>query len=318
MSTESKRTVLVALAANIAVSLAKLVGGLVTGSAAMLSEAAHSVADVINELFLLTSLQRSTRPADAQHPFGYGMERFFWSLLAAVGIFVAGAGFSVLEAYRSFAHGAGPISGRYYVINYAVLAVALVSEGTSLLRAGRQLHDAADRARRPLLSFFLDSSDPSVKTVASEDTAAVIGIALAGGGLVLHQVTGAGWWEGLASALIAVLLIVVAISLGRDSKGLLIGEAAIPELTDAVRAYLEDDRDELDAVVELLTMHIGANQVLLAARVDLADDLTSTDIEQLCESLDREIQQRWPAITQVFIDPTGRAEQRRAARQSTS
>jgi cation diffusion facilitator family transporter len=143
LAISSKSTVILALAADIAVGLVKLAGALLTGSSAMLSEAAHSVADCVNELFLLTALRRSRQPADAQHPFGYGMERFFWSLLATVGIFVAGAGFSAFQAYRSFTTTAGSTSSTYYLINYVVIAAALLSEGASWLRAVLQLRGQA-------------------------------------------------------------------------------------------------------------------------------------------------------------------------------
>jgi cation diffusion facilitator family transporter len=308
LAISTRSTVVLALAANVAVGLAKLAGGVLTGSSAMLSEAAHSVADCVNELFLLTSLHRSRQPADSVHPFGYGMERFFWSLLAAVGIFVAGAGFSAFEAYRSFAMTAPATSSRYYLINYVVVAVALLSEGTSWLRAVLQLRDSAATAGQSTVDHLRDSSDPSVKTVASEDTAALIGLVIAAAGLALHQWTGAAWWEGVASALVAVLLVVVAIALGRDSKGLLIGEAATPELTAAIRSYLDDECDEVDSVVDLLTMHVGANQVMLAARIDLADGMDSSTVERFSLRADREIQSRWPAVSHVFIDPTHHGE----------
>jgi cation diffusion facilitator family transporter len=303
VSSESKRTVWLALAANVAVAAIKFAGGLITGSAAMLSESAHSVADVLNEVFLVTSLRRSAKPADPQHPFGYGKERFFWSLLAAVGIFVAGAGFSLVEAYRSFT-GTGTIGAHYYLINYVVLGLALIAEGTSWLRAIKQVRNEARSAEVGVLQHVVTSSDPSVKTVVSEDTAAMIGLMLAAAGLALHQATGSTWWEGAASAVIAVLLVVVAIALGRDTKGLLIGEAATPELTESITAYLNDECPGIDEVLDLLTMHIGANDVLLAARVDLADGLSSAAIEALSSDVDAEIQHRWPVVTQVFIDPT--------------
>jgi cation diffusion facilitator family transporter len=302
MAAETRGTVVLALIANVLVAAAKFVGGAVTGSPAMLSEGAHSVADCLNQVFLLTSLRRSERPADTQHPFGHGKERFFWSLLAAVGIFVAGAGFSAIEAYRSFAS-SEPTHGHYYAINYVVLGVALVAEGVSWLRAIGQVRSEARAGGRGLVQHIRESSDPSVKTVVSEDTAAMVGLVLAAAGLVLHQVTGAGAWEGVASALIAVLLIVVAVALGRDSKDLLIGEAATPEVTDAIRAYLSEN-PAVDEVVDLMTMHIGANQLLLAARVDLADHLDSSAVEQASSDIDAEIQRRWPAVTEVFLDAT--------------
>jgi cation diffusion facilitator family transporter len=299
---QSRGTVLLALLANIVVAAAKFSGGAVTGSPAMLSEGAHSVADSLNELFLLTSLRRSERPADVQHPFGHGKERFFWSLLAAVGIFVAGAGFSAIEAYRSFTT-SEPTHGHYYLINYLVLAVAFVAEGVSWLRAVAQVRAEARAADRALARHIRESSDPSVKTVASEDTAAMVGLVLAGAGLALHQLTGVGAWEGVASALVAALLIVVAVALGRDSKDLLIGEAATPEVTDAIRGYLSEC-PAVDEVVDVMTMHIGANQLLLAARVDLADDLDSAAVEQASSDIDAEIQRRWPTVTEVFLDAT--------------
>ena len=307
MAAESPGTVRLALAANIVVALAKCVGGLATGSAAMMAEVAHSVADTVNELFLLTALRRSDRPADARHPFGYGMERFFWSLLAAVGIFVAGAGFSLLEAYRSFTTSES-MGGHYFLINYLIIGVALVAEGVSWVRAVRQLHQEAGRADRGMVEHVRLSSDPSVKTVASEDSAAIVGLVLAGAGLALHQRTGHGWWEGVAAAAIAILLIVVAIALGRDSKGLLIGESASPELTGQISAFLEQECPAVDQVVDLLTMHVGAEQILLAARVDLAGGLSSTDVEMASAGIDAEIQRRWPMVTQVFLDATRSSE----------
>jgi divalent metal cation (Fe/Co/Zn/Cd) transporter len=132
----------------------------------------------------------------------------------------------------------------------------------------------------------------------------LVGLLIAAAGLALHQWTGSARWEGASCVLIALLLVVVAITLGRDTKDLLIGEAAVPELTAAIRSYLQDECPEVDEVVDLLTMHIGANQVMLAARIDLADDLDSSAVENFSLRVDREIQHRWPAISQVFIDPT--------------
>jgi cation diffusion facilitator family transporter len=296
-----------ALVANIVVAAAKIVGGALTGSSAMLAESAHSLADSLNESFLLTSLRRSARQADARHPFGYGKERFFWSLLAAVGIMVAGAGFSGIEAYRAFTGHASTGRG-YFAINYTILGIAGVAEGLSWARAMWQLRAQARSADRRLIEHVKASSDPSLKTVASEDAAAVVGAILAGVGLLLHQVTGSGRYEGAAAAAIAVLLVVVAVTLGRDTKELLIGEAAIPELTEEVRRFLLEERHEIDEVVDLLTMHLGVDSILLAARVDLASHLTSDDIESLSHDLDLEIQRRWPSVTQVFIDATRSTE----------
>jgi len=228
MASETRGTVLLALLANVVVALAKGVGGLLSGSAALLSEAAHSVADTLNEVFLLLSLTKAERPADRTHPFGYGKERFFWSLLAAIGIFVSGAGYSAYQGISALTGPPEATGTREFLIVYAVLAVSLVLEGVSLAKAVRQVKGEAAQARRGTFDFVRRSPDPTVKTVASEDTAAVVGVGVAFVGTVLHQVTGDELWDGLASLVIAALLAYVAFVLGRDTKELLIGEAADP------------------------------------------------------------------------------------------
>lgn len=302
MAEESSRTVLVALGANVTVAVAKFLGAVLTGSAALFAEGAESVSDTLNEAFLLRSLYRSQRPADADHPFGYGRERFFWALLAAFGIFLSGACFSGFEAYRAFTENS-PVSSNYYVIAYSVLGFVLVAEGTSWLRAVRQVSREAKQQGQRRLTYIRMSSDPSVKNVAGEDTTAVIGVFVAGVGILLHQVTAKGWWEGLASAVIAVLMVVTAFLLGRDVKGLLIGEAAQPALRDELHRYLEHC-DSVDRVVELLTLRMGANEVMVAARVDLKSSLDSDAVEIASSEIDRDINRRWPQVTQVFLDAT--------------
>jgi cation diffusion facilitator family transporter len=306
MATESRRTVLVALGANVAVAAVKFGAALVTGSSAMFAEGAHSVADTLNEVFLLTSLSRSGRAADSRHPFGYGMERFFWSLLAALGIVVAGAGFSGIEAYRAFTSHE-TIAAHYFVISYAALGLALAADGTSWIRALRQVRAEAKAAGRTLLAQVRASHDPSVKTVAGEDTAAVIGIGLAAGGIALHQATGAGWWEGVAAALIAVLLLAVGLLLAVDVKAQLIGEAADPQLRQGLCDYLVE-QDAVDEVVDVLTMQIGVRRLLVAVRVDLSSQLSSDDVEKVSAELDAGIRDRWPQVHNVFLDATRSAE----------
>ena len=300
MASESKITVLVALAANLLIAVAKLVGGLVSGSSSMLAEAAHSVADTINQVFLLTSLKVAARPADPVHPFGYGKARFFWSLLAAVGIFVAGAIFSVYEGVHTLIHGS---EGGSILVPYIVLGVAFVAEGSSWLRAVAQVRREAAAAGRPVLRYARESKDPTLKTVLSEDTAAVIGLLLAAVGIGMHKLTGESWWDGAAAIAIGVLLAVVAVLLGRDSRDLLIGEAADPELVRDVYRRLSEAA-EITEVVELLTMHLGPETVLVAARIDLGDELASSDIEDFSGRMDAELTAAWPAIRQVFLDPT--------------
>jgi cation diffusion facilitator family transporter len=211
---ESVGTVLIAGSANLAIAIAKLVGGLISGSSAMLAEAAHSFADTLNQVFLMAALKRSQKPADARHPFGYGMERYFWSLLAAVGIFVLGAGYSILEGLKAVLH-AEPLGS--LTIAYAVLGLSFLFEGASWLRAVRQLSGEAEERGRGFFEHLRITSDPTAKTVAFEDTAALIGLVLAAVGITLHHLTGHGFWDGAASIAIGLLLVAVAFSLGQQN-----------------------------------------------------------------------------------------------------
>ncbi len=301
---ESKGTVLLALAANAAIAVAKLVAGLLSGSAAMLAETAHSVADTLNEGFLLTALHRSGRPADASHPFGYSKERYFWALIAAVGIFVAGGIFSVLEGVRAISGGEGSAD---YLVSYIVLGVAFVFEGASWVKAVRQVRAEAKQADRSLIRHLRASPDPTVKTVASEDSAALVGILLAAAGLFLHQVTGVAAWDGIASICVGLLLVVVAVLLGRDTKSLLIGESVDPRFSDEIRGAISEV-DGVDRVVELQTMQLGPDDVLVAARVDFPDGGTGEDVERVAETVDRVLTERFPEVKHVFLDPTGSDE----------
>jgi cation diffusion facilitator family transporter len=300
---ETKGTVLVALFANVGVGVAKGIGGAVTGSSALLAEAAHSIADTLNELFLLLSLSRADRPADRTHPFGYGKERFFWSLIAAVGIFLSGAVFSIAEGIHSLTGEAEPTSTRHFVVIYAILGLSLVLEGGSLVKALRQVVREAATARRRVLTYVVRSPDPTVKTVASEDTIAVLGVLVALAGTIAHQVTGSNVYDAVSSIVIGALLAVVAVLLGRDTKELLIGEAADPAVRlEAVRVLSAEAG--ITRVQEILTMQLGPSGVLVAARVQFAEDLTARDVEQLCTRAEEEMRRRVPTITQVFIDPS--------------
>jgi len=301
VASESKRTVLVAFGANLAIAVAKLGAGLVSGSSSMLAEAAHSFADTLNQVFLLTSLKVSARPADREHPFGYGKAQFFWSLLAAVGIFVAGAVFSIYEGVHTLLSGGAESGG--ILLPYVVLAVAFVAEGVSWLRALHQMRGEAAAQERSLRAHVRASKDPTVKTVLAEDSAALVGILLAAAGVGLHHVTGDARWDGYAAIGIGLLLAWVAFVLGRDNSDLLIGEAAEPGLVVDVYDRL-CAKDEVTGVVEVLTMHLAPDQVLLAVRVDLTDTLDAGQVERFAEGVDRELRSAHPAITQVFLDPT--------------
>jgi cation diffusion facilitator family transporter len=292
------RTVLIAGGANVIVMLAKLVAGVLTGSSAMLAEAAHSFADTLNQVFLFTSVRQGQRPADEEHPFGYGQERYFWSLLAAFGIFVAGAGFSIFEGILSLHSKTND-----FVIAYVVLAVCALAEGTSFFRAYGQLRGEAHRSDTHTLEHVKTSRDTTVKAALFEDTAAVIGLALAAGGLLLEQITGSPVYDGGASIAIGVLLIVVAFRLGLDSRELLIGRSADPKVLQVIREEI-GKTPGVDRLLELQTMHVGPDSLIVAARVALSDDSSANQVEDLADDIDHRLSERLPVTPYVFVDPT--------------
>ncbi|MET0425190.1 MAG: cation transporter, partial [Actinoplanes sp.] len=211
---ESVGTVIVAGAANLAIALAKLVAGLVSGSAAMMSEAAHSLADTITEAFLFVALRRGEKPADEDHPFGYGKESFVWAFIAALFTFVGGAGFSIYHGITEIVEGekSGP-----FLWSYLVLGVSFVAEGVSFLRARRQVAGESRRWGITPSRFLRLTPDTTVKAVYFEDAAALIGLILAALGLLLTQLTGSHVWDGVASIAIGLLLFLVAAVLARSN-----------------------------------------------------------------------------------------------------
>src|SRR4051794_13942430 len=297
---ESTSTVLVAGGANLGIAAAKLFAGLASGASAMLSEAAHSFGDTMNQVFLMAALRRSQKPADEVHPFGYGMERYFWSLLAAVGIFVLGAGFSAYEGISALTSGE---SGGSPTWAFVVLGVSFLVEGTSFMKAIRQLRGEARHAGTAVREYLTHAADPAVRAVFWEDGVALIGLVLAALGIGLDTLLGGRTFDGLASLAIALLLIGVAYGLGRQNQQYLIGKAAPPGLRDDIAEAIRDAHG-VDAVLELLTMRLSPDQVLVAARVDLTDDLTPEDIERAADEIDTLVRDRFPEVRHVFLDPT--------------
>jgi cation diffusion facilitator family transporter len=295
----TRRTVIIAGGANLIVGLTKLAAGIISGSSAMLAEAAHSAADTINQAFLLASVHQGQRPADRGHPFGYGQERYFWSLLAAFGIFVAGGGFSVFEGILALTRSGSEDA----TVAYLALAVAFVAEGTSFVRAFRQVRGEARQGRRELLDHVETSADTTVMAALFEDTAAVIGLVLAAAGVGLRQLTGSPVWDGAASIAIGVLLIVVAVKLGLANRDLLIGRAADPRQQKLIRDEIEG-LPGVDALLELRTMHLGPDSLIVAARVALNDELSAGEAENLADEIDRRLTEKLPVAPHVFVDPT--------------
>ncbi|MFD7712017.1 cation diffusion facilitator family transporter [Streptomyces sp. NPDC059785] len=305
---ESTVTVLVAAFANLGIAVAKAVAGVVSGSSAMLSEAAHSVADTVTELLLLTALKRSDRPADEDHPLGYGPERYIWAMLAAVATFVGGAVFSLYDGIHTLVTGedlGDPLAA------YIVLAVAFVLEGYSLRTGVRQTRAEAARLGAPFRLYFRNTPDTAVKAVVMEDSAALAGLVLAAGGLLGGQLTGSGVWDGAASLCIGVLLLYVAWVLGRSNAELLIGRPLPKPVRQRIRAELLAV-EHIEAVLELTTLVQGPREALIAAKVDFRDVSTAAQIEWACEQAERRLRETFPGIGRVYLDPTPGYAQRRA------
>ncbi|HZD88138.1 MAG TPA: cation diffusion facilitator family transporter [Gaiellaceae bacterium] len=305
-----RKTVLVALASNVTIAVAKAIGGLATGSSAMLAETAHSLADSFDQLLMLFSLRQAQRKPDEEHPFGYGQERFFWTFLVAVVIFLAGATFSMgdgvlrLLGHEPFSFDLIPGVGRdSFWIDYIVLGIAFVSEGTSLLRAYRQTRSAAEQAGYEIAAWVRVSKDPTTKMVFAEDSVAVLGVLVAFLGVLLNEVTGNETYDAASAVVIGALLVTVAVLLARNIHDLLIGRSARPEqrrrLEEAIGGH-----DAVDSVVELLTMYLGPGSLLVAARVDLRDEVEAGEIEQVAEEIEQALREADGDVYQVFLDPT--------------
>jgi cation diffusion facilitator family transporter len=297
VSGESLRTVLIAFAANAAIAVAKTVASVLSGSASMLAEAAHSWADTGNQVMLYVADRRSRRPADARHPLGHGREAYVWALLAAVGLFVVGAAVSIWHGITEIIH--GEESSGDYLLSYIVLLIALVLEGISLAQAVRQLRREAQEYDRDLLEHALATSDPTTRAVFAEDSGAVIGIAIAFAGLGLHQLTGNAVWDGVGSILIGVLLGVIAVILIDRNRRFLTGEPGSDDLRNAVMARIRELPDVNDVRFVRLTF-VGPKRLFLVASVDLVGDPVESHVARTLRRLETELE-RDPHVADAVL-----------------
>jgi cation diffusion facilitator family transporter len=271
---ETGVTVLVAFAANLLLAVAKSVAAVLTGSVALLAEAAHSWADSGNEVFLFVANQRSARPPDRTHPLGHGREAYVWSLIAALGLFVAGAAVSVTQGVQQLLR---PVPADDFVVGYVVLGISFVLEGISMLRSVRQARAEAASMQRDLIEHVLATSDPTLRAVVAEDAAALIGLVVAASALEAHQLTGSAAPDAVGSILIGALLAVVATVLINRNRRFLIGEEADPRLRAAtLRALL--DAPEVARVTYLRLEIVGPRMVSVAGDVDLTGDETESQV----------------------------------------
>jgi cation diffusion facilitator family transporter len=296
----TRRAVYAAFTANLAIAISKFVAGFISGSAGLLAEGAHSVADTVNQVLLLVSLRSSKSRPDRDHPYGYGQDRFFWSLIVAVSLFVGGAVFSVFEGVSKIMEGSSGGSTSF-LVGYIVLGVSFVFESGSLVVTYREFRRDAQTANRPLWDHFRTMRNTTMKVPLYEDTAALTGILIATAGLFLTQMSGDHIFDGIASIGIGAVLVFVAWELGRDSRALLLGEAVSPEeeqrLRETITAF-----PEVKEIVRLLTMHLGPESVLVNAEIHVSDGLDTDQIEDLLERITQAIGEEMPGVTHTFLE----------------
>ena len=286
-----------ALGGNLLVAAAKFVAAFITGSAAMLSEAVHSLVDTLNEVLLLYGMARSTRPADQNHPLGYAREVYFWSFVVALLIFTLGAGVSAYQGIGRLLH---PQRIERPSIVFAVLAASMVFEGASWLVGAR-----AFRASKGNLSWwqaFRRSKDPPAFIVVFEDSAAILGILVAAAGTAAAVVTGESRWDGIASLLIAAILAGVAALVARESKALLIGERADPKLSDAILRIAA----RLPGVCSangIVTVQLAPKSIVATLSLDFFDYMRAPEIEHAVVELERAIRSAHPEVSALFVKP---------------
>src|SRR3954466_12231101 len=300
----SSRSLIVAFVANLFVAAAKLAAGLMTGSAALLAEAAHSLADSTNEVMLGVSFRRARRPADAEHPFGYGGLRFLWAFLAAISSFLIGGCLSVGLAVNDLLHG-NVIDE--FLVAWIVLGIAALADGTALVQTMRQARREAALWDLPTIRFLRHTSDPTLRALAVEDTAALAGLGLAASGLLVHQLGGPVASDAIASVLIGVLLGITAIGLARPLADLLIGQSVRPERLELARRTLEGS-PAVDEVRQLYTVHVAPQDVILAAKVHPDSHLSGRQLASAMDELDSRLRAELPEIGEVFIDITDHRE----------
>lgn len=304
MSGSAKKTIYAAMAANFAIAVIKFIAASFTGSSAMLSEGIHSVVDTGNELLLLLGLRLSKKPADDSHPFGYGQELYFWTLIVALFIFAIGGGMSIYEGIDHLRHPEPLTDPRW---NYAVLGLAAIFEGYSWNIALQEF--LASKKEDSFWKAIRASKDPIVFTILIEDTAALVGLLVAFIGVFSGHLLGNIYLDGVASIVIGVILCGVAILLASESKGLLIGEGATAETVASIRKITSSD-PAVDKVVKVLTLHFGPQEILLNLEIKFVQDLATEELAIAVERLESSISSQHSEIQNIFIEAKSIAAQR--------
>lgn len=296
MSGSAKKTIYAAMAANFAIAIIKFIAASITGSSAMLSEGIHSVVDTGNQLLLLLGLRLSKQPADDSHPFGYGQELYFWTLIVALFIFAIGGGMSIYEGIGHIRHPQPLTDPRW---NYGVLGLAVIFEGYSWNVALQEF--LASKREDNFWQAIRASKDPTVFAILFEDTAALIGLFVAFVGVLSGHLLGNIYLDGVASIVIGVILCGVASLLAIESKGLLIGEGATAETIASIKKIINDD-PAVENVIKVLTLHFGPQEILLNLEINFVDDLETDELEIAVERLESSIRIQHLEIQNIFIE----------------
>jgi cation diffusion facilitator family transporter len=292
----SKLVIYAALAGNLLIAATKFAAAAFTGSAAMLSEGIHSAVDSGNQLLLLYGLKRAARPATPDHPFGHGLQLYFWAFVVAIMIFGVGAGVSILEGIDKIRH---PHPLENVAVNYIVLGLALVFESVVWWTAFREFQKV--KGAQGWIAAVRRSKDPALFTVLFEDTAAMLGLIVALVGIALGQILDLPVLDGIASVSIGLILALTAAFLAYECQSLLTGEGVAPEVRRSIEALVATEPGILRAN-ELLTMHFGPQDVLVAMSVDFADGLSSPEVEAAVSNVERKIRAAHPEVTRVFVE----------------
>jgi len=309
----SLKVIIAALLGNLLIAVTKFAAAAFTGSSAMFSEAIHSSVDTGNQVLLLYGLRRAKRPADERHPFGYGREIYFWAFVVAILVFAVGAGVSIYEGVEKIRH---PVVITDAYINYIVLGLAMLFEAVVWWVAIKEFN--LTRGRRGYLEAVQVSKDPTIFTVLLEDTAALMGLMVAMAGIFLAQLLDLPVLDGVASVVIGCILATAAVVLAYETKGLLIGEGADPELITGVRRIIAAERSILK-VNEVLTTHIGPSDVLVNLSIDFRDEMTSSEVEAAISDMEKQIKAKHPTVTRLFIEAQSwQGHQRALARDATN
>lgn len=294
----SKIAIYAAMGANLAIAIAKFVGAAISGSSAMLSEGIHSVVDSINEVLLLYGLKKSERSPDEQHPLGYGQEVYFWSLMVAVLIFALGGGISIYEGIQSIQT---QEASRSPLISYSILGVAMLFEGIALYISLKEFNQTYQRENMGLWKAIRQSKDPSTFIVVVEDLAALVGLIFAFAGVFLSEVTANAIYDGIASIIIGILLTIVATILVTETRGLLLGESASPEIRESIKTIVQSD-EAVSAMESPITFHLGPRDIMLALNIEFKDELSANEIESAIQRIEENLRDSHSEIKRIFVE----------------